>query len=131
MLGHDITTALTGLRAEAESRMTDTVAAGVYADGTDRVTGDATRVLVSERYAGKARVRWGSRDVRNTSDTAQTVTVQEPYLSVPFGSPRLLKGDGVVVTDSEDPLMVGVWFTVAGSPAMGEVTAHRYPLKEI
>ena len=131
MLGDDIDAALPELRAQAESRMTDAVVAGVYADGTDPVTGDATRVLITERYSGPARLRWASRDVANASEPSMPVSVQEPYLSVPFGSTRLMRGDEVTVTGSDDSAMVGMRFEVTGSPAMGQVSAHRYPLKEL
>ena len=130
-LGSDTAAALVTLRAEAESRMTDTVEAGLYRDGTDPTTGDPTRTLVLERYAGLGRIRYGSREVSNSNTVSMPVGVQEPYLSVPFGSARIMVGDEVQVTASADPILVGRAFRVAGAPIAGAVTAYRYPLEEL
>lgn len=128
--GGDIASALPVLRAEAESRMREVVQVGSFRDGVDEATGDPTRVLVTERYSGPARVRWGSREVTNANAPLMPITVQEPYLSVPFGSP-LLRDSEVLVTASEDPVLVGRRFRVQGYPVAGQVTAHRYPLEEL
>lgn len=134
-LGSDIAQALPGLRAEAESRMTETVVAGVAVDGVDPETGDATQSIEDARYGGKARIRYGSVTASaNDGDGAsigQPLTTQAPYLSVPWGSPRLYEGDQVHVTGSaSDELLVDRWYTIAGNAAIGQVTAHRYPLTE-
>lgn len=131
MLGYDIANALPGLRAEAVSRMTDTVTAGLYTDGTDETTGDPTRVLVSERYAGVARLRLPSQNVTNAQAPSMPVAVQEPTLSIPWGSPRLFIGDEVLVTGSDDPVLVGRRFRIQGNAQAGQTTAHRYPLQDI
>lgn len=131
MLGYDIANALPGLRAEAVSRMTDTVTGGTYTDGTDETTGDPIRVLVTERYSGKARVRLPSQNVTNAQAPSMPVAVQEPTLSIPWGSPRLFIGDEVLVAGSDDPVLVGRRFRVQGNAQSGQTTAHRYPLQEI
>jgi hypothetical protein len=131
MLGYDIANALPGLRAEAESRMTDTVDVGLFEDGTDETTGNPTRVLVTERYSGKARVRLPSQNVTNAQAPSMPVAVQEPVLSIPWGSPRVFIGDEVLVTASDDPVLVGRRFRVQGNAQAGQTTAHRYPLQEI
>lgn len=130
-LGYDIAGALPGLRAEAESRMAETVTVGLFADGTDPVTLEPTRVLVEARYSGKGRLRWGSREVSNSDGPSMPVAVQEPYLSVPFGTARLIVDDEVHCTASTDPLLVGRKFRVSGNPVAGAVTAYRYPLEEL
>lgn len=130
-IGHDIARELPGLRAQAESRMRDTVQVGIYKDVTDETTGDPTRVLVTGRYAGKARIRWGSREVTNTNAPAMPVTVQEPYLSVPFGTARFFDGDEVLCTGSDDPILVGRVFRVQGDAVAGQVTAYKYPMEEL
>ena len=107
--------------------MTDAVQVGSFRDGVDEETGDPTWELVTERYAGKARIRWGSREVTNANAPSMPITVQEPYLSVPFGTP-LLRDSEVLVTGSDDPVLVGRRFRVQGYPVAGQVTAHRYPL---
>lgn len=131
MLGDDIDAALVELRAQAESRMQDVVTAGRYEDGTDEVTGDPTRVLVTEHYAGKARIRLSTQNVSNAQGPSMPVAVQEPTLSIPWGSPRLFVGDEVQCTGSSDPIMVGRRFRVQGNAQAGQTTAHRYPLQEI
>lgn len=123
--------ALISGRARANSRMTDTVEVGKFTDGVDDATGDPIRVLQLERYSGMGRLRWGSREVTNADAPSMPVTVQEPYLSIPFGSPLLRDNDEVLVTASEDPILVGRRFRVQGYPIAGQVTAHRYPLEEL
>lgn len=130
-IGDDIAAALPGLRAEAESRMTETVTVGLFRDETDD-SGAPVRVLVEERYTGVGRVRWASRGVTNANGPAMPVTVQEPYLSIPHGSARLFDRDEVHVIDStSDPILVGRKFAIQGGAIAGQVSAHRYPLTEL
>lgn len=111
--------------------MRDTVQVGVFEEDADEITGDPIRVLVTERYTGKARIRWGSREVTNGMSPSMPVTVQEPYLSVPFGTARFFDDDEVLCTASDDPLLVGRMFRVQGAAAAGQVTAYRYPLEDL
>ncbi|MDQ0726812.1 hypothetical protein QFZ21_001812 [Microbacterium sp. W4I20] len=111
--------------------MSETVQVGRFKDGTDPVTGDPTRVLDVERYSGKARIRWASREVSNSDSTSSPVGSQEPYLSVPFGSPRVWADDEVHITASPDPLLVDRQFRIQGAAVAGQVTAYRYPLTEL
>lgn len=130
-IGDDIAAALPELRAQAESRMTETVTVGLFEDGTD-ANGDATRVLVEERYSGPARIRWTGRGVTNAVGPAMPVTVQEPVLSIPFGSPRLFDRDEVLVTASTaGPILIGRTLAIQGDAIAGQTTAHRYPLMEL
>lgn len=130
-LGSDIDAGLIELRAEAESRMTDSVMVGKFVDGTDPITKDAIRVLELARYTGKGRIRWGSREVSNSQATGSPVAMQEPYLSVPFGTARFFTDDEVECNDSPDPLLVGRRFKISGAAAAGQVSAYRYPLEEL
>lgn len=112
--------------------MTETVTVGLFRDGTDPVTGDPTRVLVEARYTGKARIRWTSREVTNAQGPGMPFTVQEPFLSVPFGTPRFFDDDEVRVDGSaSDPILVGRQFSVQGDAIAGQTSAHRYPLQEL
>lgn len=129
-LGTDIASALPSLRAEAESRMDDVVLVGRFKDGTD-ANGDATRVVETKRYDGIGRIRWGSREVSNSQATGSPAAMQEPYLSVPFGTARFFTDDEVECTGSTDPLLVGRRFKVSGGASAGQVTAYRYPLEEL
>ena len=130
-LGADIAAALPQLRAEAESRMFETLLVGRFRDGIDPDTKDATRVLETERYTGKGRIRWGSREVSNSQATGSPVAMQEPYLSVPFGTARFFTDDEVECIASPDPLLVGRRFKLSGAAAAGQVSAYRYPLEEL
>lgn len=112
--------------------MTETVTVGLFEVGTDPVTLDPTRVLVESYYEGKARIKFPSLNVSTSSDTSQTVNTQQPYLSIPSGSPVIPEGAEVLVTASTvDPLIVGLAFTVEGVPQSGQTTSHRYPLEGV
>ena len=115
----------------ADSRMSETVLVGKFRDGTDPDTKEATRVLETERYTGKGRIRWGSREVSNSQATGSPVAMQEPYLSVPFGTARFFTDDEVECSSSPDPLLVGRRFKISGAAAAGQVSAYRYPLEEL
>lgn len=131
MLGWDVDARLPELRAQAESRMTETVQVGVFGEGFDPETGDTTRELLTERYAGVARVRYPGTAV-STSDRVQVVAVTDIVLSLPHGSPVAFDGDEVLVTAStSDGVLVGKSFRVEGGVQAGQVTAHRYRVTEL
>lgn len=124
----------------ADSRMSESVVVGSFRDGTDPATGEPTRVVVEQRYpaegdtgpdAGMARIRWGSREVSNSQATGSPVAMQEPYLSVPFGTARFFTDDEVECVGSTDPLLVGRRFKISGAAPAGQVSAYRYPLEEL
>lgn len=110
--------------------MFETVEVGTFKDDV-APDGSPTRVLEDARYEGKGRIRYGSLDVSNSDGAGSPVVVQSPYLSVPFGSPRLHDGDGVHVTASTDPLLADRWFTVAGAAGAGQAAHYKYPLSEL
>lgn len=114
----------------ADERMTERVDVGLFTDGND-ASGNATRVLKTERYTGQARIRWGSREVTNANAPSMHVALQEPYISVPVGSTRLYPLDEVHITESVDAILVDRRFRVQGAAAAGQVTAYRYPLEEL
>lgn len=119
----------------ANDRMSETVAVGSFEDSSNE-TGDAVRVLVEQRYpvnggVGAARLRLSSQNVTNAEAPSMPLAVQEPTLSVPWGSPRLLVGDEVLCVTSIDPVLVGRRFRIQGNAQSGQTTAHRYPLQEI
>lgn len=130
MLGWDVTARLPELRAQAESRMSETVQVGVFGDGMDE-NGNATRELVTERYAGPARVKYPGT-AGSTSDRVQAVAVTDIILSLPHASPAVFDGDEVMVTAStSDPALVGKVYRVEGAGAVGQTTAHRYKVTEL
>lgn len=118
-------------RRAAEARMTETVLVGKFRDGSDPDTGEATRVLVAERYSGKARVRYPSYAVAELSPASQPLAQQDVVVSLPIGSGPVFEGDEVVVTASTaDSAVVGRRYTVKGQPAAGQTTAYRIPVIE-
>jgi len=112
--------------------MSETVTVGLFADGTDETTGDPTRVLVTSRYVGKARVKYPSLGVSERSEPSNVFAVQQTMLSIPTGAPELREGDEVSVTGSTvDTGLVGRRYKIAGAAQAGQTTSHRYPLTEL
>lgn len=132
-LGADIAAALAELRAQADGRMTETVKAGTYTDGTDEETGDPTRTIVEVLYEGPARVRYSANAVRSDDRVGLVFASQDITVSIPTAAQtRIPDGAAIEVTASAvDPVLVGRMFTVDGAPAMGQTTAHRYPVTEL
>lgn len=115
----------------ADSRMSESVLVGKFRDTTDPDTLDPVREIDVKRYEGKGRIRWGSREVSNSQATGSPVAMQEPYLSVPFGTTRFFTDDEVECSESPDPLLVGRRFKISGGAGAGQVSAYRYPLEEL
>lgn len=131
-IGYDIALALPELRAQAESRMTETVVVGLYTDTTDPVTLNPVRTLTTERYSGPGRIRYVSSVVGEPTGPGGPISEQAPVLSVPAGSAEIHDGDEVEVSaSSADSLIVGRRYQVTGVAAAGQVTANRYRLKEL
>jgi len=128
-MAYDPTVLVRG-RERAEQRMTETIIAGTWTKKT--VAGKATRVLVTEKYSGIARVANGaSRAVSDRDSASQSVATQNLRVDLPVAAPMLTDGDEIEVTQStSDAALVGLVVEVTGIPDMGQVTAHRYPVKE-
>lgn len=119
-------------RARAMSIMTETVVIGLYKDGTDPVTGDATRVLKEKRYEGIGRVKYPTLNVSTADAPGQTVSAQDITVSIPSESPLCFEGDEVeVIASSSDPTLVGRHYAVKGAPQAGQTTAARYPVTQL
>lgn len=119
-------------RLRSEARMTEVVEAGLFTDRTDETTGDPIRELVTERYTGKARIKYESLTVSDSDTTSQSVASQKPMLSVPSGSPAIFEGDEVrVISSTADGLLIDRFYTVDGAPQSGQTSSHRYPLTEL
>jgi hypothetical protein len=119
-------------RARTEARMTETIRAGVFQDGTDPATGDATRVLVEQHYTGKADIKAESLTVSASSGAGQVVASQDRVIKIPIDAPILHEGDEVEVTASlSDASLVGRTYRITGSPQGGQTTSHRYPAEEL
>ena len=124
-------------RAAANARMTETVVAGIYTDGTDPVTLEPTRVLVQQVYpvppaTGVAWIKYPSLSVAEREGPSMPVQKQTPELRIPHGSPVLPEGTEVHVTASTiDPTLVGRRYKVTGAPQAGQTTSLRHPLEEV
>lgn len=131
-LAWDINRILPELREQADARMTEMVKAGTYVDGTDEETGDPTRTIVDVLYEGRARVRYSANAVRSDDRVGLVFASQDATVSIPTAAQtRIPDGAAIEVTASTvDPVLVGRIFTVDGAPAMGQTTAHRYPVTE-
>lgn len=132
-LAYDIANTLPELRREADARMTEIVRAGTYTDGTDEDTGDQTRVIVEVLYEGPARVRYSANAVRGDDRVGQVFASQDITVSIPTAAQtRIPDGAAIeVLASTVDPVLVGRVYTVDGAPAMGQTTAHRYPVTEL
>ncbi|MEI3845322.1 MULTISPECIES: DUF6093 family protein [unclassified Microbacterium] len=127
-----LTRALGMGRQLANARMTETVTAGRYKDGTDEETGNPTRVLVEAFYSGPARVKYVSLAVTEREEPSQVLAAQQPLMSVPTTAPAIPEGLEVhVESSSSDPGLVGRFYRVQGAPQAGQTTSHRYPLQEL
>lgn len=119
-------------RAKTEQRMTETVTAGLFKLQTNPDTGVAERTVVTERYAGKAQVKYPSTVVGEAAAASQTVATQDVIVKMPVDAPRLHEGDDIAVTASTaDGSLVGRVYRVKGSPQAGQTTSHRYPVREV
>lgn len=118
-------------RAAAEAKMTETITAGRFKVTTDEATGDPVRTLVTQRYVGKAEIKYESLVVSETETASQEVSEQTLVAKLPVSAAMLLEGDEIVVDASaSDGSLVGRVYAVDGNPQSGQVTAHRYPIVE-
>lgn len=151
-LASEVARLLPSFRATANSRMTETVVAGEYADTTDESSGDPVRTLISKVYEGPARVKYTANAVRNDDRAGQLLTTQDITVSIPTQPATLAPGDAQppgdhlspavnvtlpegtaieVIASTSDPALIGRMFTVDGVAEMGQTTAHRYPVVEL
>lgn len=126
-LGYDIAQALPGLRAEAESRMSDRIKT---TRGDEKVWDeDNGKWVTSEAgiYEGRARLK-PLNDLSMDADAgSQIVTVSRLQVHVPVGTRPFASGDRIEVTASATrPDQVGRVFTVAGPFDGSQSTALRY-----
>ena len=132
MLGDDLAAALPGLRAEAESRMSEVGYFFEWVPGFDPVTFEEAEV---ERVVGGptvARLRSDNRAAGEVVVGTQVPAVSTSVLSVPVGSVRVGKDVFFRVTDSSsDAGLVGVVVRTLFEPTMGQVTAWRYPVEGV
>lgn len=138
-------------RAQAVSRMTETIRAGRLVEVTDEETGNPVESFTAI-YEGPARVKYANTAVSTDDSSSQLFTSQSIIVSIPVQPATLVAGedtdpgDGVipnvnvvlpggtaveVLSSASDPALVGRKYTTDGVPDMGQVTAHRYSVTEL
>ena len=130
-LGYDIAQALPGLRAEAESRMTETVTVGRFEKIRPPGSLDSVDTLVETFYSGIARVKYPTASSAAKAPAGQQIAETGVVLSLPYSSAVVPTGALCRVDGSTaDLTLVGHTFRVDGRPQSGQTTAHRYPVVE-
>lgn len=130
-LGYDIALALPGMRAEAESRMTETVTIGTFEMIREPGSLRTVLTLVETLYTGIARVKYPYATSMSKVPAGQQLAETSIIVSVPHGTPPVQTGSMIRVDASAaDATLVGRMFTVDGQAQSGQTTAHRYPVVE-
>ena len=128
-LGADIDAALPYFRAQAESRMSETVTVFRTELVDEGIEPTEQRVTL---YSGKARLKFSSSVASDRTSGSQFVVSQSAELHLPSGTSWVGKDPTVEVTaSSSDQSLVGRQWTVKGRPQAGQTTAARYALEEV
>lgn len=130
-LGYDIAQALPGLRAEAESRMSETVTVGRFELVRPPGSLETVLTLVETYYTGIARLKFPYASTATKNPVGQQMAETNIVLSVPASTAQMPTGAGVRVDGSSaDETLVGRMLRVDGPAQAGQTTAHRYPVVE-
>ena len=130
MIGYEIDAALSSLRAEAESRMSATVALA-HPDGhsLDPLTGAKTQQW-STYYSGKASLQRSSNAAARMLLAGQQVGVEATAGKVPHDV-AVAKGDRLTVTACPDsPTLVGRELYVAAHDTGSQMIQQRFALTD-
>jgi len=118
-------------RRQAEARMTETFT--FFTRTEQSLPPDYEPVVVETPIATvPGRLRMRAREPRDVETGGQDPVVSRLEAHVPVGSVKV--GPSVfvrVVASSADPGAVGRVLRTADAPAMGQVTAWRYPVEEV
>lgn len=131
-LGADIAAALPELRAQAESRMSETFE--VFT--SERVLGGDGKYVTTETpvYEDvRGRLKVPTLTVSEREQGAQVPAIQDVHVHVPVGATPLVEVNHMwrcTASDSDVSLVGRVWRT-KGSHQAGQVTAHRYPVEQV
>lgn len=118
-------------RQKVRSSMSETVTVGTYAETVNPNTLATTRAVVEEHYNGPATVTYPTLAVSDREAAGQLATATELILKVPTDAALLPVGDLVTITASTaDANLIGREYIISGPPQAGQVTSHRYPIKE-
>jgi len=133
-LGSDLLAQLPYLRAEAESRMTDTCT--IYTAGAGRVWNDETLSYDDDEgvaiYSGPCRVKRGNTQAASEDAAGQPLTTQSLEVHLPVLTSSLVGVNDIVqITNApHDPALLGRRFRITSSPAHSQATARRLPVEE-
>lgn len=131
MLGDVLAAALPGLRAEAESRMTEMVRIGDLVESEDLDTLEVVRTLAPVVYDGKARIRFPQNPNAEVDAGGQLVVKQDGVLSLPAETGGIVP-DMRVVFDAftADATLAGRVLRIKGFAVSGQTTATRFTVEE-
>lgn len=119
----DVAAALPEFRAQAESLMVDTVTISRASGALDPETFEP---VLTEVYAGKAKVQTYEPFERTADVGGGTATVQRYSVHIPVGAYQPLPDDVVNVTAAvHDPNLAGRQYVVRGPLHKGLATAYR------
>ena len=130
-LGYDLSAALAELRAQAESRMTDTVRITRPGESVfDNETGTYTPTVVVV-YNGPGRLKLASTVVSDIDAGGQVLAAQRPRLDLPVAASGGVRvNDTATITAStNDPASVGVRLNIEGVFYQTDATARRFPVE--
>lgn len=131
-LGQDLDPGLRELRAEAESRMTQTWRVGTLANtGTDPDTLEPAATFTPV-YTGVGRLKSiAATAVSERTPADQAVAVQTLQLHLPSGTTGITPDMRAVCTACpEDAGLVGRVVRIMGRPTAGQTTAARFSVEE-
>lgn len=132
-LGYDIGGMLPGLRAQAESRFTETFTFFAATDGglpDENGNPTQTETVLHSGVAG--RVKYTGTQGQDVESGGQYPVVTKPEVHVAVGSVDVPVGVFVRVTGSSvDAGLVGSVFRISEPCTKGQVTAWRYPAEEV
>lgn len=122
-IGDDLTAALPGLQAMAESLMRSTVVVTRVAGAVDELTGEVARVEV---YRGKAKLQNQNQYESKPQSGGHTYVVQRSLVHFPVGSFQMENGDLCEFLTSPAPFIAGQWYRLTGeAPYRDFETAYR------
>jgi hypothetical protein len=133
MLGDVLAAHLPELRAQAESRMSETVT--VFTESLeDPPAGQIDPVLTEEPVIGsvKARIKYSATAVNEQDHGTQLTAVQSVEIHFPSGTAGIRKDQFArVLTSTADAALVGRKFRLQGYGSAGQTTALRVPAEEV
>lgn len=120
-------------RAQAESRFTETFTFFSSLRGVDPDTLEDADIETDLYTEVPGRVKYPTLTVSDSSAVGQTFATQDVNVHVAVGAVPLVHENHFcrVTWSTVDPGLIGRKFRVKGSPASGQVTAHRIPVEEV